>query len=390
MERLFSKDDIRAIEKDAADNFEEYYGGLVGDGNATERSIMTISKLKELIFVKGNDDTGWNHLWDRHTSNSFQQYWKPDDQGKEMLDKPSKFHGQMMPIIEYVKVADAIFTPENKNIEKNNHPDIFDVYSGTYTFKEYSEKYRLVVYKDSKVVHTLFPTGKKQNPPNRTKYAKGPVSKGFAFPAGYNDLRLPYFNAKGLTAYSLLLRKFLGEQVERFFVVIHDAAGEDLEFYVLDSRPMTGMEQYEHEDMAMFQYSDLSDYEKLINEIDRKGKIESLELARIPSSFFDTPPENEWVEVSFELNGVLGKALVKKRISDDVLYYDVSSVRFEGDPKDDFDFGSTFSILPAYLLDAGEIIWLEEGGDEESAVASAIGKGILPVKLDGNMASNRD
>jgi len=381
MERLFSKGDIALIEKDAETGFENYYDTLFGTGDASERTIMTISKTKNLIFVKGNDDTGFDHLRDRHTSYSFHDYWKINEEGLQKLDNPSKFHSHMMPIIDYVKIADWIYSPANINREKNRRPQLFDMYTGTYTFKDQKEKYHLLVYKDTKVVHTLYPNGKKQNPPNRTIYAKGPASRQFVHPPGYNDLRLPYLNVKELPVYSLLLRKFLPEQIERFFIVVHDQSGADRDFYVLGSRRMNGMEQFDREDMAMFQNSDLSVYERMINEIDRHGEIRSREVPKVDGSFFDKSSNNACFITSFELNGVCGKATVKERIVDGYLYYDVSAVEFGGDPKVDFDFNRQFSILPAFLIDTGQSVWLEEGGDQVSVVASAIGESILRSKM---------
>jgi hypothetical protein len=90
-------------------------------------------------------ETGWDHLRDRHAPYSFQNYWKENGDGVFKLDDSSKFHPQMIPIVDYVKIADGIFTEENKNMEKNKRPDLFDVFIGSYTFREKGERYRLVV-----------------------------------------------------------------------------------------------------------------------------------------------------------------------------------------------------------------------------------------------------
>jgi hypothetical protein len=270
LEKLFTKSELKAIEHEANSNLDYYLATHVMDGEATEMSIITISEHRQLIFTEGNDDTGYRHLSDRHNKFSYKNYWVKVDAENYRLDDPSKFHPRMMPIIDYVKIADAIFLPENKNVTKNNHPDRFDKYTGTFTYQDNpEEKYHLLTYKDTKIVHTLFPDKKRYNSKSKVKLGKGNVTTTLKFPIGHNDLIVPYENNKGLKAYSILIRKYYEEQIERGFIQKHDKIGEPEDAFLVYERKFEGFERFERDDMNVYQNSDLTDFEILITEIDQ-------------------------------------------------------------------------------------------------------------------------
>ena len=273
MEKLFTKEQIALIEQEADTNLDFYLATMVMNGEATEISIITISECNQLIFVEGNDDSGYQHLSDRHGLFSYRNFWVKVDEENYRLDDPSKFHPRMMPIIDFVKIADAIYSPENKNITKNNHPDKFDKYTGTYTYQDGpEEKYHLLTYKGTKIVHTLFPDKKRYNRKSKVKLGKGIVTTTMKFPIGHNDLVVPYENNKGLTAYSILIRKFYEEQIERGFIQKHDGLGEPEDAFLIYERKFEGFERFERNDMNVYQNGDLTDFERLISEIDEQYK----------------------------------------------------------------------------------------------------------------------
>lgn len=269
MEKLFSKDELIEIESEATQNMEMYLDTTVLNGQSNEKTIITISKDKQLIFVEGNKDTGFQHLRDRHGFFSFKNYWQSDGANVK-LDNPTKFHPAMMPIIDFVKIADAVFNIENKNITKNTRPDVFDKYTGTFSYKEEPEQEaHLIVYKDTKIVHSLFPNKKKYNRKIKLKYGKGNVTTSLKFPEGYNDLTVPYEDSRGVIVYSILIRKFYAEQIEKVFIQKHDEQGEPKELFFLGQRAFSDFESFDRENMAQYQYGDLSDFEDIINQIDK-------------------------------------------------------------------------------------------------------------------------
>jgi hypothetical protein len=271
MEKLFTRQNQIEIESEASRNLEEYLGGLIINGNSTEMSIITVSKEKQLIFVEGNADTGFGHLRDRHGYFSFKNYWITAQNENFKLDNPSKFHPKMMPIIDFIKISDTIFNSENKNITKNNHPDIFDKYTGYFNYTEtQNEKYHLLTYKDTKIVHTLFPDKKKYNNKQVCKFGKGIVSTIFKFPIGHCDLIVPYEDAFGKPKYSILLRKFCSEKIERAFIQRHDINGIVVEQYILAYKSFDEFEKFEQDLLDEFQYGDLTYFETQINQIDKQ------------------------------------------------------------------------------------------------------------------------
>lgn len=273
MEQLFTLEQIAAIQTEAELELEKYLGGLVIDGEATEISIVTISKDKQLIFVEGNEHSGYNHLKDRHNYFSYKNYWTLNDGKEYRLDNPSKFHPRMMPIVDYVKIADTIFCEENKNITKNHKPDLFDKYTGYYTYSENDpEKYHLLTYKDTKIVHTLFPDKKKHNKKIKCRFGKGIVSTKLKFPDAINDMLVPYEDKNGQTAYSILFRKYYSEKIERLIIQKHNEDAEVCEQYVIAYKDFDDFVKFEREDMNSLQYGDLTDLEELINQIDDQTK----------------------------------------------------------------------------------------------------------------------
>lgn len=272
MERIFTLIELKEIEKDALEN-PDYIGGIIVDGNSTEKSISAISKVKNLIFVEGNKYTGFKHLSERHSYFSLKNYWITDNSEITKLDKPSKFHPKMIPIIDYVKIADSIFKLENKNITKNSRPELFDIYTGTYTYSnDQTEKYHLITYKDSKIVHAFFPNSKKNNRKTKMKFGRGIVTTIVKFPESINELLVPYENNKGNLVYSILIRKYYNEKTERHLIQKHNEKGETVGILLLGQREFKEFQSFDRDFMNAFQNGNLFEYEKYIIQIENEHK----------------------------------------------------------------------------------------------------------------------
>lgn len=271
MEQLFSQQDLDEIQKNAANNFDYYWNTIVIDGQENEKTIKTISKYNHLIFVVGNSDTGFKHLNERHNFYSFHNFWVKSDEAIFKLDNPSKFHPKMMPIIDYVKIADYIFQIENKNITKNHSPHLFDKYTGIYHYENgFQEKYHLIAYKDTKIVHTMFPDKKKHNRKIRLKYGKGIVSTKLKITPveAYNDLLIPYENKDKIISFSVLIRKFYNVKEERLIIQKHDEEGNPIVQFIIGYRKFENFEKFDREIINYFQVADLGELEDIIAQID--------------------------------------------------------------------------------------------------------------------------
>lgn len=274
MEKLFTKEELQEIQNSAANNHNLYWNAVVVDGRATEKTIETISKHNHLVFVVGNEDTGFKHFNARHNFFSFQNFWIKKDDTDFKIDNPSKFHPKMMPIKDYVKIADTIFCPQNKNITKNHKPDQFDKYTGIYIYDQgVEEKYHLITYKDTKIVHTMFPDKKKYNRKVRFKYGKGIVSTKLKYTLrnAYNDLLIPYENQEKVTVFSILIRKFYNEKVERFIIQRHDKEGNTKTHYILGERNFEDFESFSRETLHLLQTSDLGELEDIMAQIEKNN-----------------------------------------------------------------------------------------------------------------------
>jgi hypothetical protein len=167
----------------------------------------------------------------------------------------------MMPIVDFVKIAEELYQEANKNITKNNNPDLFDKYSGTYSFIEHHlEKYYLITYKDTGILHSMFPDKKKHNRKSRTKFALGEVSTSLIFPEGINDLIIPYEDSNKIVRYSILFRKYYEYKTECLFILKHGENGVPLEYFLIGSRDFDSFEKFSMEDVISFQNYDLSDF----------------------------------------------------------------------------------------------------------------------------------
>jgi hypothetical protein len=126
-------------------------------------SIIDVSKKNGLILANGNEWTGYKHIMERHSLSSRKPYWKG-----AKLDDPTKFRPELAPV-EYMIVAESIYKPDNLRNDKNKRIDEFDLYIGI--FKHFDGKeveYKLLVYKNTKVIHTFY-VNENKKPFNKQK-----------------------------------------------------------------------------------------------------------------------------------------------------------------------------------------------------------------------------
>ncbi|MBP6825014.1 MAG: hypothetical protein KA165_00505 [Saprospiraceae bacterium] len=178
MKGILSEGHIKKIEEEAQNPVYKMQGALTF--SFASKNPLSIHRVtpKGLIFIVGTEDTGFTHINQRHSIHSSKTFWANfyDDKGEEIvkndilgraklsLDNPSNFHPHSIPIVDYVLIADQVFNSDNLKNEKNKHKDLFDVYEGMAVGLNKEEmRYRLILYKDSTIVHTLIPLSKKFN-----------------------------------------------------------------------------------------------------------------------------------------------------------------------------------------------------------------------------------
>lgn len=253
---------------------------ILNTGSA-HTSIYKVTTKNALIFIKGNEHTGFEHILNRHNYFTLKNFWKEgpkmESDNKTRLDNPSKFNRTSIPIKDYIDIADSIFDDANLNVAKNNRPDVFDIYDGDFEHNEGKiVKYRLVVYKGTRIVHSLFPTTKAFTRDKVINYAKGAVT------ASINNepfilFKIPYHNDKNRIVFCILIRKYLKEKKEECFIEAYDETEQIIITHRVGERPYNS-DDFDSIDkeILQWQFRDLTKEEKIIKQIENqiRNKVE--------------------------------------------------------------------------------------------------------------------
>ncbi|WP_337965477.1 hypothetical protein [uncultured Flavobacterium sp.] len=271
MEQLLSKEDIKEILCNNRENpVFKYYGvRLMATAKHSFKEVIAISEKHNLILIKGNKDTGNEHIRERHSFWSTKKYIVADINGNLRFQNQSKFPMGIAPI-DYLKIADEIYSIENL-IENNSHvmAEQFDLYIGEYLFdKSKKEKVKLLFYKGTKIVHSLFLARDSYNQKRAKKfpYARGDVK--LRMKKGIEETFIPYYDLTNKLRYGISIEKYPSEDIEHIYLLIFDP--EDYShnnFIRLVERKLTYFQTKKHEEVT-YQFNDLSEIETYIMDID--------------------------------------------------------------------------------------------------------------------------
>lgn len=225
-------------------------------------SILRISPIKKIIFIKGDSTTGFEHINDRHSYWSDKSYWKVTD-SKIKLDSPSKFSRKSIPIGEYIDIADKLYDASNLNLEKNKKPDLFEMYSGIITDSGNVEmKYHMLLYKGTRIVHTLYPHSDKHKK-KIINYVKGKPKAEYHTKNDTFIIAIPYLNNLNIVVYSFQVIKNYENNIEKWVIVHHQLK------QAVNIREFPIKEKVEfEEDIRRAEYADLSEIEKIIKQLE--------------------------------------------------------------------------------------------------------------------------
>lgn len=261
--------------------------GIISFAVATENpfSIMKITE-KGLIFINGTDDTGFTHINIRHTGGRSTHFWKDfsdlngnkiekkDSLGRKkyQLDNPSLFHPHSIPIFDYLLIAEQIYSISNLNNEKNKQPDLFDLYEGKATANKNNEQfYRLLLYKDTKIVHTLYPIKKTFN-----KQKKIIVDFARLSPRTITTLNkiedfqveIPYIDEYNVIRYLVIIRVDPMDNLkEKLYIQVYSPLGQPLFTHYYGSGNKH-CEINSPEFLNFIERMDFTDIEKIIKKIE--------------------------------------------------------------------------------------------------------------------------
>lgn len=273
MEVFLTKSEIEIIELEARNNpVFKYYGIKVFNvSKLNYLNVITISD-KNLILIKGNLDTAYEHIKIRHNYWSTQPYPKGDG-----FQAQSKFPIDILPI-NFIKIADSIYSTENF-VTNNEHKDSdkFEKYFGLYSFDgKTEEKINLILYKGTKIIHSLYPQSNKHNKNrNRTKY---PFTRGIVEISNLNSLKkikeihIPYFGTDLKLKYSILIEKFILKEIEEWRILVYDKNRNYKFDYYIGEKKISEF-RGETSERISYQHCDLKNIEELILKIDISENI---------------------------------------------------------------------------------------------------------------------
>jgi hypothetical protein len=239
--------------------------------------IMMVTH-KGLIFIKGNAETGWEHIGNRHNYYSEQIYFS-----KKSF--PSKFSSSLIPFHDFPDIANDIYKPENL-VKDNKHEDAetFDKYIGEsdrLSKTEGKKKFHLVTWKGTGIVHSLYPHNSIEKP---RSYFDDKKFNDVGLLRARNAIRartiisehpdmmvvnIPYINEGGKVRYVGVLQIHLPSGTTRIEVVVRDKEGKPLRSeWIMDTKINTPINTDRLLMGLVFQ--DLTPIEKKIREIEKK------------------------------------------------------------------------------------------------------------------------
>lgn len=216
MEDLLTESEIDEILRDLKK--EEYLNDKILHLGRNKTSIILHSNESGLILVRGNEDTGYEHIFNRHSL--FSRIPFKDDPSKIRLE---------MALIKWLTVLSKIFKRENFNPEKNQFPEKYDLYQGEYEhFDNKKIKYRLITYKNTGIIHTFYiiTNSKPFNPKRILNLRKGWVKSIENIKEGIQTHYFSYYdNSNDKEIAKVFVECDLFKQTEKWRVEIYNNSG---------------------------------------------------------------------------------------------------------------------------------------------------------------------
>ncbi|MDO6599724.1 hypothetical protein [Tenacibaculum sp. 1_MG-2023] len=250
--------------------------------NITQKysDIMKISPINGLILIKGNEFTGFEHIRTRHeqwiSSPNWAEYTDNLGEKKIRLQNQSLFRKDSTPFFDYCNIADSIYNKENLNLEQNKNKDKFDLYIGYHKHIESSNtKYKLVLYKDTKIIHTLYPQSDKNNPKKVKGFnllRKG-ITGSWETKNCIIEIKIPYINKENKIIYLIVIRKSPYNNLEKAYIQINHKNEKPWKTVIIGERKieMNNLEKFSIEMEVMRWYlADLRILEKRMLELEKE------------------------------------------------------------------------------------------------------------------------
>jgi hypothetical protein len=255
-EILLTTEEIKKINSDASTSLLNI-PGVFGKFTKKKTDILSLSPINRLIFIQGDSFTGITHINLRHRyyTNSFS---KTKD---NRFAPTSKFEKESGKLFDYHKISDKLYSSHNTDLD-NYRPDIFEIYKS----KVDDIEYKMILYKDTKIIHTIFPIQRKKD---FKKFEKGDIITQQIDFRTYIGV-IPYFDSSHVIKYGIGIKCNTFEENEEWFIFIYE-----------NGKPVNQINigmleiKYQYDIGTRFQqinFEDVTKYEEVIDKIE-KGEI---------------------------------------------------------------------------------------------------------------------
>lgn len=246
-EDILTKEEIEEILEESKK--EKYSDSRILMFGLKKTSIFRLSRKTGLILIFGNENIGYNHIIDRHSQTSRMPYWKD---GK--IGGPSKLPLGIAPI-QYLDFAGQIFRVENKQDPKVDSSSDFDVYEGSIFYRDSKISLRLVTYKGTGIIQTLYPIDKQPKKVLRN------LRRGFVSSAIFYDrdalqmFEFSYYDECDIERFRIILRCSEHSLRQRWYVQVNDGRGVGKLTTLLKEELVTKKMSF-HRRMTVIDFSD--------------------------------------------------------------------------------------------------------------------------------------
>lgn len=219
MEKLLSTEELDEISKESI-NFPIIEHPYLLIGPKTYKTIIGKSPKKGSIMVFGNDDTGFQHINIRHGYRDAYDQWKKEN--PDELDDPTCFPKGEFLAFNWANIVDEIFENDNINIENNKYENVFDLYIGNYIHEENQHDCYLLLYRNTKIIHTLYLKLKNKiynkSKPKGFHFIKGKITCTIDFEKNFELLIIPYLDNKNEKRFQIEVTRFGMTQQEEWIL----------------------------------------------------------------------------------------------------------------------------------------------------------------------------
>jgi hypothetical protein len=258
-------EEIELIKVDARYSYFNF-PGFISRFTKNRLDILSITPINKLIFIQGDLETGFKHIKYRHSYFSLPKI-EPNNRGKNKYILPTKFSKNSNPLLDYIRIADKLYIKGVINNNRNKNLIKYDTFYCKLE-DELNKEYLLILYKDTKIIHTLYPIEKGKSELPYTKALLQVVSDNIIRLSFY----IPYIDISGNIKYSLHIDIDASTNTENIKIIIFENDRPKEYIQVINRQIIIQHYRDMINRMREYEYANLSKFEDIIKMYE-KGQI---------------------------------------------------------------------------------------------------------------------